>query len=44
MSVTEHAQRRAARADALITAQLAFALNGYNWDELAEPHRKTLNR
>lgn len=44
MPVTEHAQRRAARADALITAQLAFALNGYNWDELAEPHRKTLNR
>ena len=30
MPVTEHAQRRAARADALITAQLAFALNGYN--------------
>ena len=44
MPVTEHAQRRAARADALITAQLAFALNGYSFDGLAERHRKTLNR
>ncbi|EFB3062514.1 hypothetical protein FMI35_08920 [Escherichia coli] len=44
MPVTEHAQRRAARADALVSAQLAFALNGYNWDELSERHRKTLNR
>ncbi|MFB4724404.1 hypothetical protein ACE3KH_11710 [Enterobacter cloacae subsp. cloacae] len=44
MPVTEHAQRRAARADALITAQLAFALNGYSFDGLAERHRQTLNR
>jgi hypothetical protein len=36
MPVTEHAQRRAARADALVTAQLAFALNGYSFDGLAE--------
>ncbi|HHA2266536.1 TPA: hypothetical protein ACOEEH_002002 [Enterobacter kobei] len=44
MPVTEHAQRRAARADALVTAQLAFALNGYSFDGLAERHRQTLNR
>ena len=44
MPVTEHAKRRAARADALITAQLAFALNGYSFDGLAERHRQTLNR
>ncbi|ENS1823236.1 hypothetical protein ACEZTG_001908 [Escherichia coli] len=44
MPVTEHAQRRAARADALVTAQLALALNGYSFDELAERHRQTLNR
>ncbi|EHN8815037.1 MULTISPECIES: hypothetical protein [Enterobacter cloacae complex] len=44
MPVTEHAQRRAARADALVNAQLAFALNGYSFDGLAECHRKTLNR
>ena len=35
---------RAGRSDALINARLAFALNGYNWDELAERHRQTLNR
>ncbi|MCF2159042.1 hypothetical protein LGR53_16765 [Escherichia coli] len=40
----ETALHRAERSDALINAQLAFALNGHNWDELAEPHRKTLNR
>ncbi|EPE7618506.1 MULTISPECIES: hypothetical protein [Enterobacteriaceae] len=44
MPVTEHAQRRAARADALVTAQLAFALNSYSFDGLAERHRQTLNR
>ncbi|EEZ3917307.1 TPA: hypothetical protein ACYSA8_000795 [Escherichia coli] len=44
MPVTEHAQRHAARADALVTAQLAFALNGYSFDGLAERHRQTLNR
>ncbi|HFD2773615.1 TPA: hypothetical protein ACF20Q_004256 [Escherichia coli] len=44
MPVTEHAQRRAARADALVTAQLAFALNGYSFDGLAARHRQTLNR
>ncbi|MEF4075923.1 hypothetical protein U9122_08320 [Escherichia coli] len=44
MPVTEHAQRRAARADALVTAQLAFALNGYSFDGLAERHCQTLNR
>ena len=44
MPVTEHAQRRAARADALVNAQLAFTLNGYSFDGLAECHRKTLNR
>ncbi|HBH6934487.1 TPA: hypothetical protein KUN31_003932 [Enterobacter cloacae] len=35
---------RAGRSDALLNAQLAFALNGYSFDGLAEPHRKTLNR
>lgn len=44
MPVTEHAQRRAARADALVTSQLAFALNGYSFDGLAERHRQTFNR
>ena len=44
MPVTEHAQRRAARADALVTAQLAFALNGYSFDGLAERHHQSLNR
>ena len=44
MPVTEHAQRRAARADALITAQLAFALIAYFFEGLAERHRQTRNR
>nr|WP_251001897.1 hypothetical protein [Escherichia coli] len=35
---------RAGRSDALLNAQLAFALNGYSFDGLAERHRKTLNR
>lgn len=35
---------RAGRSDALLNAQLAFALNGYSFDGLAERHIKTLNR
>jgi len=35
---------RAGRSDALLNAQLAFALNGYSFDGLAERHRQTLNR
>ena len=40
----ETALHRAGRSDALLNAQLAFALNGYSFDGLAECHRKTLNR
>ena len=40
----ETALHRAGRSDALLNAQLAFALNGYSFDGLAEHHRKTLNR
>ena len=40
----ETVQQRAGRSDALINAQLAYALNGYSFDGLAERHRKTLNR
>ena len=40
----ETALHRAGRSDALLNAQLAFALNGYSFDGLAERHRKTLNR
>ncbi|EOK0243549.1 TPA: hypothetical protein ACOEHO_004674 [Enterobacter ludwigii] len=40
----ETALHRAGRSDALINAQLAFALNGYSFDGLAERHRKTLSR
>ncbi|MGX5865248.1 hypothetical protein ACWKSU_22690 [Enterobacter cloacae] len=35
---------RAGRSDALLNAQLAFALNGYSFDGLAERHIQTLNR
>ena len=35
---------RAGRSDALLNAQLAFALNGYSYDGLAERHIQTLNR
>ncbi|EEW7562885.1 hypothetical protein D6Y73_21250 [Escherichia coli] len=35
---------RAGRSDALLNAQLAFALNGYSFDGLAERHRKTIHR
>lgn len=44
MPDTKHAQHNAARADALVTAQLAFAMNGYKWDGLPERHRQTFNR
>ncbi len=40
----ETVRQRAGRSDALINAQLAYALNGYSFDGLAERHRKTLNR
>ncbi|HFI9939475.1 TPA: hypothetical protein ACGST1_000572 [Escherichia coli] len=40
----ETALHRAGRSDALLNAQLTFALNGYSFDGLAERHRKTLNR
>ena len=40
----ETVQQRAGRSDALINAQLAYALNGYSFDGLAERRRKTLNR
>ncbi|WP_105574346.1 hypothetical protein [Cronobacter sakazakii] len=40
----ETALHRAGRSDALINAQLAFALNGYSFDGLAERHRKTIHR
>lgn len=40
----ETALHCAGRSDALLNAQLAFALNGYSFDGLAERHRKTLNR
>ncbi|EEW7959843.1 TPA: hypothetical protein L6726_001162 [Escherichia coli] len=35
---------RAGCSDALLNAQLAFALNGYSFDGLAERHRKTIHR
>ncbi|ENL9314678.1 hypothetical protein AB6K50_000354 [Escherichia coli] len=35
---------RAGRSDALLNAQLAFALNGYSFGGLAERHIQTLNR
>ncbi|HAU5444445.1 TPA: hypothetical protein JD178_17620 [Cronobacter sakazakii] len=35
---------RAGRSDALLNAQLAFVLNGYSFDGLAERHIQTLNR
>ncbi|EHS4535912.1 hypothetical protein [Cronobacter sakazakii] len=40
----ETALHRAGRSDALLNAQLAFALNGYAFDGLAERHIQTLNR
>ncbi|PUX35087.1 hypothetical protein [Cronobacter sakazakii] len=40
----ETALHRAGRSDALLNAQLAFALNGYSFDGLAERHIQTLNR
>lgn len=44
MTNHEHAQRHAARADALVNAQLAYALNGYSFDGLASRHVHALNR
>lgn len=44
MTNTDHARRTAARADALVNAQLAFALNGHSFEGLADRHRQTLNR
>ncbi|HFV9228569.1 TPA: hypothetical protein ACIAIA_004002 [Enterobacter asburiae] len=40
----ETALHRAGRSDALLNAQLAFALNCYSFDGLAERHIQTLNR
>ncbi|WP_354692378.1 hypothetical protein [Phytobacter sp. RSE-02] len=40
----ETALHSAGRSDALINAQLAYALNGYSFDGLAERHIQTLNR
>lgn len=40
----ENVLHRAGRSDALLNAQLAFALNGYSFDGLAERHIQTLNR
>ncbi|EJG0604389.1 MULTISPECIES: hypothetical protein [Enterobacteriaceae] len=40
----ETALHRAGRSDALINAQLAFALNGYSFDGLASRHVHALNR
>lgn len=40
----ESALQRAGRSDALVNAQLAYALNGYTFDGLAERHIQTLNR
>ncbi|RWT52270.1 hypothetical protein DN589_19040 [Klebsiella quasipneumoniae subsp. similipneumoniae] len=36
--------QRAGRSDALLNAQLAFALNGYSFDGLASRHVHALNR
>ncbi|EMV6190068.1 TPA: hypothetical protein ACIADP_001608 [Escherichia coli] len=40
----ETALHRAGRSDALLNAQLAYALNGYSFDGLASHHVHALNR